>query len=157
MILSAGVWLFYNEQADERAGREAQQALTQLVAEINGAGTDGQTGETVATVTPADRQCRCGPGCRASGCGRSDGGGNRRCGGGCRHAGDRRRNGRGSFPGRRNAGAHHRRAYVHRVRHRAGNRAGAAHTAGLRLRSAGHFARSLQGQPEGRRPDHRRA
>ena len=52
MILSAGVWLFYNEQADERAGREAQQALTQLVAEINGAGTDGQTGETVATVTP---------------------------------------------------------------------------------------------------------
>jgi len=52
MILSAGVWLFYNEQEDERAGREAQQALTQLIAEMNGAGTGEQTDGTVATVAP---------------------------------------------------------------------------------------------------------
>jgi sortase A len=34
MFLAAGIWLFYNEQQDESAGRAAKAALTQLIQEI---------------------------------------------------------------------------------------------------------------------------
>ncbi|MCE5343067.1 MAG: sortase [Eubacteriales bacterium] len=56
MFLSAGIWLFYNEQEDERAGRVAQSALTQLLEDIGivEAGGTPLTGDaSPAVVTDA--------------------------------------------------------------------------------------------------------
>jgi sortase A len=55
MFLAAGIWLFYNEQEDERAGRDAKAALTQLIQEIEtveAGGTPAANAVSTADVSP---------------------------------------------------------------------------------------------------------